>query len=117
MNSILATVKEALGVELDYSGFDTEITVAINAAIFELKQLGIDIPDGFAITGIEETWDQMYDDAEGGIEAAKNFIILKTRLSFDPPSTSFLISAIDRQLLQLQWRLMVEVDPPIEEEV
>ncbi|NIW34588.1 hypothetical protein GWM83_03400, partial [Candidatus Bathyarchaeota archaeon] len=41
MDSILLSIKESLGVEKDYSGFDGEIIMSINSAIFSLGQLGV----------------------------------------------------------------------------
>ena len=35
---------------------------------------------------------------------------------FDPPATSFLIDAIQRQISELEWRLNIQVDIPIIEE-
>ena len=61
-------------------------------------------------------WDDLFDEVTN-IESVKVYIWLKTRLVFDPPTTSYLIEAIERQLSEYAWRLMVQVDPPIEEEV
>jgi hypothetical protein len=38
---------------------------------------------------------------------------MKCKLEFDPPGTSFLVEAVNRQLTELAWRLMVEVDPDL----
>jgi hypothetical protein len=115
MDSILATIREGLGIQKDYDGFDGEIIVAINSAIFSLKQLGIG-PDGFLITGLDEEWSTLIDTAED-IDGIKAYILLKSRMLFDPPTTSFLLEAVSRQITELEWRLMVQVDPvPVEEE-
>jgi hypothetical protein len=116
MESILVSIRSGLGIEADFDGFDSEIIMAINNAIFSLNQLGIGPDGGFSITGIDETWDQLFDTVPN-LEAAKSYILLKTRLEFDPPTTSFLVDAIDRQILEAGWRLMVEVDPDVVPEV
>jgi hypothetical protein len=116
MESILITIRSGLGIEADFDGFDSEIIMAINNAIFSLNQLGIGPDGGFSITGIDETWDQLFDTVPN-LEAAKSYILLKTRLEFDPPTTSLLVDAIDRQILEAGWRLMVEVDPDVVPEV
>ena len=41
MDSILITVREALGVDADYEGFDVEILMGINNGILALHQLGV----------------------------------------------------------------------------
>jgi len=115
MESILVSIRSGLGIEADFDGFDSEIIMAINNAIFSLSQLGIG-PDNFKITGVDEVWDDLFDTVPN-LEATKNYILLKTRLEFDPPTTSFLIDALERQILEVGWRLMVEVDPDVVPEV
>lgn len=109
MESILITIRAALGVDEDYSGFDGEIILGINGAIFSLNQLGIGPEAGYEITGIEEVWAEILLGATD-IEAIKSYIQLKTRLSFDPPTTSFLLNSIERQIEQLEWRLLAQVE-------
>lgn len=109
--SILTTIRQGLSIDADYGGFDGQIMIAINSAIMSLSQLNIGPPD-FKITGTSETWSDLYNSVTN-IEAVKSYILLKTRLEFDPPTTSFLLDSIDRQIKQLEWRLMVEVDPAI----
>lgn len=110
MDSILVTIRDALGIDDDYSGFDGEIILAVNNAIMLLSQLGIGPTDGYLITGVEETWTNLFDSVSN-IEGVKSYILLKTRLQFDPPTTSFLLQAINNQIKELEWRLMVQVDP------
>lgn len=109
MDSILITIRKGLGIDDDYSGFDNEIIIAINNAIFSLSQLDIG-PADFKITDTTETWTQLYNSVTN-LEAVKSYILLKTRLEFDPPTSSFLLDAINKQIEQIEWRLMVEVDP------
>lgn len=110
MDSILATVRAALGIEENYDGFDTEIKAAINSSIFALSQIGIGPSGGYSITSIGETWTDLFDGVSN-LEGVKSFVILKTRLEFDPPNTSFVIEALNQQIKELEWRLAVEVDP------
>lgn len=110
MESILLTIRTMLGIEDDFDGFDTEILAGINSAIFSLSQLGIGPDGGMTVTDDSETWTTLFDGVTN-LEAVKSYIWLKTRLEFDPPSTSYLIQAIERNIQQLEWRLQVEVDP------
>jgi hypothetical protein len=112
-DSILYTVKAALGVELDYTGFDTDILMGINSSIMALMQLGVGVEDGLVVTTEEDAWADLLDD-DVNVEAAKSYITLKTRLLFDPPATSFVIEAIKNQIEEFAWRLMIQKDPPIE---
>lgn len=111
MESILVTIRKGLGIQEDYDGFDNEIIMAINTAIMSLNQLNIGPVDGFSVTGIDETWTNL--DTGTDIAAMKSYILLKTKLEFDPPATSFVIASMERQIKELEWRLMVQVDPDV----
>ncbi len=110
MESILNTVKLALGVEADYNGFDTNILLDINSALSNLNQIGVGPVQGFVIKGESETWENFLGSSIQ-LESAKSYILDKVRLSFDPPTNSYLVEAIQKQIQELEWRLMVQVDP------
>jgi hypothetical protein len=111
MDSILDTVKLALGVEADYNGFDTNILLDINGAIFSLNQLGVSSAGGFVVKGEGETWEDLLGDT-AQFELVKSYILAKVRLSFDPPPNSFLVDAIQKQIAEYEWRLMVQGESP-----
>lgn len=98
-----------LGIQSDFDGFDVDIIVAINTAFMSLNQLGLGPATCFSITGIDETWTDFLEAAIN-IEAVKSYIYLKVRLLFDPPSNSFLVDAITRQISELEWRLNTQVE-------
>ena len=41
----------------------------------------------------------------------KTYITLKVRVIFDPPLTSSVLEAMNKEISQLEWRLNVAVDP------
>ena len=108
-NSILLTIKKMLGLEPDYTPFDTDIIVHINSALMVLRQLGVGPVTGFSITGSDETWDNYLDSPEM-LEAVKSYIFLKVKMLFDPPSSSSVLDAMKEQIAEYEWRLNVEVD-------
>lgn len=108
-SSILDSTKKVLGFDPDYSAFDADITMHINAALFTLNDLGVGAADGFLITGREETWDQFSSDTKL-LTAVKSYVYLKVRMLFDPPATSFAIDAINKQITELEWRMNVRVE-------
>src|SRR5512135_1117542 len=112
MDSILNTVKKALGVEEDYDGFDTNIILEINSALSNLQQLGVGPSDGFVVVDENETWTQLLGPYSITFEQAKIYILDKVRLGFDPPTNSFLVDAIQKQIQELEWRLMVRAETP-----
>lgn len=115
MDSILLTVKKALGVETDYDGFDNDIVIGINSAFFNLNQLNVGPVTVFSITGIDEVWTS-FTGIETDLEVVKNYIISKTRLIFDPPTTAHMIEAMKNQIQELEWRMMIYKDPEIPDE-
>lgn len=112
MDSILMTVKQFLGVDSNYDGFDQDIIIAVNNALMTLNQLGVGPAEGYRILGFDETWGDLLG-ASIDLESAKSLICLKSRLLFDPPATSFLISAIERQITEMEWRLRLQAEPPV----
>jgi len=112
MDSILLTVKKALGVEKDFDGFDTEIIFGINTAFMSLNQIGVGPEGGFSITDETPLWSD-YIGTATDIEGVKTFVVLKTRLAFDPPTVSYLVDSISRQISELEWRLRLQVEPPL----
>ena len=106
MESILTTTKKLLGIEEDYTHFDTEIILNINSALFVLNQLGVGPPEGFVITGNADTWTDFLSDRTY-LEAVKTYVYLKVRLTFDPPQMGYLVDAITKQISELEWRIEV----------
>jgi hypothetical protein len=45
------------------------------------------------------------DDSQ--YNSVKTYVFLKVRQLFDPPSTSYLITAVEKQIQELEWRLNV----------
>lgn len=119
MNSILTSVKKMLGIEAEYTHFDADIILYINSVFLSLNQLGVGAETVFSIEDDTAIWTDFLGTSED-LHAVKTYIYLKVRLLFDPPSTSFVIDAIERQIKELEWRLNVQVSEPIiieEEEV
>lgn len=108
MESILNSIKQLIGPSAQYDIFDADLIMHINSAFFSLYQLGL-TEEPFVISGQNETWDEFHADTD--LESVKTYVYLKTRMYFDPPTNSALISAINEQIKELEWRLNVAVDP------
>lgn len=108
IESILESIKKLIGPSVSYDIFDADLVMHINSAFFALYQLGV-TNKPFVITGSDETWDEFYDNTD--LESVKTYIYLKSRMYFDPPTNSALISAINEQIKELEWRINVAVDP------
>jgi hypothetical protein len=103
---ILPTVKKVLGlVEADTS-FDVDILMHINTALGTLTQLGIGPAEGFEIEDATATWATFLDNDKAK-NPVKSYVVLRVRLLFDPPTTSFAIESYVKQQEELEWRLNV----------
>lgn len=110
-NSIFLTVKKMLGIAEEYHAFDLDIIVNINSVFLNLNQLGVGPIDPYQITGEEETWDDFQGDTV--IPGIQTYVYLKTRLFFDPPTNSFLVDNIQKQIAELEWRMNAQSETPI----
>jgi hypothetical protein len=104
--SILESVKKNLGLHESDDSFDQDVLTHINSVFADLNQLGIGPDTGFMIEGPEETWDQ-YLGGDPNLSSVKSYVYLRVRLLFDPPGTSYLISAMKDQIDKAEWRLNV----------
>ena len=108
--SILDTVKKSLGLDSAYDAFDSDILLHINGVFFTLNQLGVGPIDGFSIDDNSITWDDYLGSTDKNLSVVKQYVFLRVKLLFDPPTTSFAIDAIKKQIDELEWRLNVYVE-------
>ena len=112
MESILTSIKKLLGIDESYDHFDVDLIIHINSVLMILNQLGVGPTEGFAIKDSSATWgDFLPDSTKVKLEAAKTYVFLKVKLMFDPPTSSSVMEAYNRQISELEWRLNVAVDP------
>lgn len=107
--SILNSTKKVLGLAEDYTAFDMDVIMHINTVFLSLNQLGVGPSAGFMIMDDTETWDT-YLGEDLNLNAVKTYMFLKVKMVFDPPQTSYLITAMEKQIEQLEFRLMVNQD-------
>ncbi len=111
MESILLTVKKSLGVAEEEVAFDDELILSINTAFMSLMQIGVGSDTGYSITDSNDMWTDFLG-TQTDLEGVKTFICLKVRSYFDPPASSFVLQAIENQLKELEFRLIVQTEPP-----
>lgn len=109
MTSILTSVKKMLGIEDDYTHFDPDIIININAVLMGLTQIGVGPTGGFLITGKDETWADLLG-TRIDLEGVKTFVYLKVRMLFDQPASSFVLDAMQRQATEIEWRLNMQAE-------
>lgn len=103
-DNILLSTKTVLNVEDESDVFDEEILIAINSAFSVLDDLGV-------ISGVviedTETWSAL--GLEDHITSmVKTYVNLKARMLFDPPTTSYLITAMEGQIKEFEIRLSLK---------
>lgn len=104
MSSILNDTKKILGLGEDYTPFDLDVIIHINTAFSVLEQLGIGPEDGISISDAGDDWDDL-GLPNKWVNMIKTYLYLKVRMLFDPPTMSFMITAVQDQLKEYEWRL------------
>ena len=128
--SILISTKKLLGVAPDDESFDLDIITHINSAFSTLSDLGVGPEGGFVIEDDQSKWEDYLDGAAEDpndpehkvkLNHVKTFVYLHVKLLFDPPTSSYHLSATQEQLQEKTWRIStgreayawVHPDPPV----
>lgn len=112
-DSILTSTKKILGVTEEYTAFDLDIITHINSTFSTINQLGIGPSDGFAIENKEEKWSDFGLPIKQ-TRMLRTYTYMKVRMLFDPPTTSFLIDAINKQISEHEVRLSWFREEPLD---
>lgn len=109
VESILNAVKSYVGIQEDDTSFDPDLIMAINAVMTVLYQLGVGPTDApFVVEDEGDEWDDLLgEDPIGGV---REYVNMRVRLLFDPPSNPQLMQALNDQIDEFEWRLIAEVD-------
>ncbi len=105
MDSILLSIKKKLNIAEEDKSFDTDIIISINTVLMEIMQEWHGMDKAFTISDETSTWDEILGEDASDYEALKDFIYLKVRMLFDPPTNSALIQQINEQIKNLEWRM------------
>ena len=109
-DSILMTIRKLVCGDPYADHFDTDLLVHINACFSILNQLGVGPENGFVVTDETQSWSSYIAD-NYILNMVKTYVTLKVKKVFDPPLTSSVLEAMDKEISQLEWRLNVAVDP------
>lgn len=115
MESILNSIKQLLGIDESETHFDTDIIIHINSVFSILNQLGVGPETTFSIIDSSTTWSD-FTDADDDYNIVKTYVYLKVRMIFDPPSSSNVMNAMEKQISELEWRLTVQASNKLMEE-
>lgn len=106
--SILNDVKHTLGILPEDTAFDNDVIMHINSSFSTLTQLGVGPIVGYQITDASNTWAEVFTDPR--LNAAKSYIYLCVKLLFNPPELGFVITSMERQKEEMEFRLNVVAD-------
>ena len=106
ITSILDSVKKVLNLAPDYTAFDEDIILHINTVFSTLNQLGVGPVDGFMIEDNTVEWSAFLED-DKRLNNIKSYIYLRVRMLFDPPNIGYLVTAMEKQIEELEWRINV----------
>lgn len=108
-SSILDSTKKILGLTVDYDVFDLDVIAHINTALTTLTEIGVGPEGGFFITNQDETWEELIG-TDARLNSVRSYVYLRVRLLFDPPTSSFAIASMEKQIQEMEWRLLVAAD-------
>lgn len=109
MESILTSIKKLLGIGEECDHFDPDIIMHINSVFMDLTQMGIGPSDGFIIEDDTSVWTELVPDTKK-LQAVKSYIYLRVKLLFDPPASSAVMEAMNRDIQRYEWRLNVAAE-------
>ena len=109
-SSILTSIKKLLGIAEEDTSFDQDIIMHINTVFAILSQLGVGPANGFSIEDDSAIWKDYLGNATN-LELVKSYIYMKVRSMFDPPTSSILADAMNKNISELEWRINTTVDP------
>ena len=111
-DSVLMTVRDAIGLEKDDDSFDTELIIYINGAISELLQAGVG--NEVIVTGEDTKWSDLVVNDSGSVSMklvglSIMYVVLNVKVHFDPPQVNtqnVMVEAMNQAI----WRLAVAWD-------
>ena len=105
--TIFDDIKRLVNIVPEYDAFDAQLLIDINSAFATLHQLGVGPVEGFDVTE-STTWDEYYSSHR--LNFIKSYVSKKVRLMFDPPTSSYALDEIRKQIAEDEWRINSEVE-------
>lgn len=106
---ILDSVKTICNVAIEDTSFDSDLILYINSALMVIMEEWHGMDHAFRVQTGTETWTDLLGE-DVNYEGVKEFIGLKVRLMFDPPTSQAVLQAINDQIKDLEWRMYIWKD-------
>lgn len=110
-SSILLSVKKLLGYPPEMHEFDADMIMYINAALNALTQVGVGPPEGFIITGENETYEDMFGEDTAKYNMLKIYLFAKTKPVFETITSPSLLEALKGVADEYAFRMQIQNDP------
>lgn len=108
MESILNSIKKLLGIPEEIDDYDADIIILANSVFFTLYQMGVG-SEAFVLKNKTQSWGDFFGDDKVN-EAVKSYIYLKVKAAFDPPTSSFVLESLNKNIAEHEWRINVDYD-------
>ncbi len=108
--SILDSIKKDLGLTSDYDAFDSDILMYINGVFMTLYQLGVNSVKDKHLSDSDVTWEEYFEDDLDLIDLIHPYTFFKVRLMFDPPTSSYVVESINKQINEYEWRINIQAE-------
>ena len=107
-DSILQTVKDQIGIDRKNVDFDPDLIMCINPILYILYQEGL-TDDNYEIQDDTTTWDQILlnEKTPEALNVMVKWVGLRTKILFDPPTSSTLLQALKESAAELEWRAFI----------
>lgn len=106
---ILESVKKWIGPSVEYDYFDSDLLMHINSYFAVMNQCGIGPSAGFTVDETS-TWEDFLPEGGNVLAMAKQYVQIRTRLTFDPPSSSSILDILKKNADEMEWRMYVQTD-------
>ena len=108
-DSIYYSVKKLAGLDRDYNAFDLDILTHLNSIFVILYQLGLGPDTPYQVSDPDQTWaDFLGEDEVPSLNMIREYVSLKLRIRFDPPTSGILRDALLEQIKEDEFRLFIE---------
>lgn len=108
--SILIDIKKLFGLTPENEDFDIDLILHINSSLSVLNQLGIGPEQQFIVEDKYDTWEDFLGDKLSKFQEVKIYIYYKTKLSFDPTTSSTIVNQLNEAIKELEWRMRIKAD-------
>lgn len=103
-DSILVSTKKILSISSDDPSFDTDVITHINSTFSIINQIGVGPTTSFSIEDDTLKWQDLGLPVDQ-MNLLRTYVFLRVRMIFDPPTTSYLLAAVNQQIQEYETRL------------